>query len=332
VPRRAGDRGSIDAGCLPNLLPGGRPVGDPLARAELAVAWEVAAGVISSQVGRDTDEILAAAASGKIGALVVAGVDPADLADPRAAEEALDKVGFLVSLEVRMSAVSRRADVVFPVAAMVEKAGSFVNWEGRLRTFEQGLDTPTTGATLPDARVLDAIAAQLGFQLGTAEVHGIRRELASLPRTEAQRPPAPSVTGVAGPRLNPDQAVLASWAQLIDLGSLTDGDEVLAGTARPAVVRLSKARAAALGVTDGDPVTVGTQRGAITLPAAVTEMADDVVWLPTNSPGSTLRRTLGVTPGAVVTVSVPAASELATDTPTAGTPFVSTPSVSGEKL
>ena len=26
VPRRAGDRGAVDAGCLPNLLPGGRPV------------------------------------------------------------------------------------------------------------------------------------------------------------------------------------------------------------------------------------------------------------------------------------------------------------------
>src|SRR5262249_25939527 len=29
VPRRAGDRGAVDAGCLPNLLPGGRLVNDP---------------------------------------------------------------------------------------------------------------------------------------------------------------------------------------------------------------------------------------------------------------------------------------------------------------
>jgi NADH-quinone oxidoreductase subunit G len=32
-------------------------------------------------------------------------------------------------------------------------------------------------------------------------------------------------------------------------------------------------------------------------------MVDGVVWLPTNSPGSTVNRTLGVTAGAVVTVS-----------------------------
>jgi NADH-quinone oxidoreductase subunit G len=108
--------------------------------------------------------------------------------------------------------------------------------------------------------------------------------------------------------------VLATWHQLIDLGSLTDGDEHLAGTAPPPVVRLGKGTAEAIGVGEGDPVTVGTDRGAITLPAALTEMPDrggrgaagsdlPVVWLPTNSPGSTVRRTLGVTSGAVVTVA-----------------------------
>ncbi len=138
VPRRAGDRGAVDAGCLPNLLPGGRPVTEPAARAELGEAWDIAAGVIPSQAGRDTDGILAAAADGQLGALVVAGVDPADLADPRLAEQALDAVPFLVSLELRMSAVARRADVVFPVAPVVEKAGSFLDWEGRLRTVRRG--------------------------------------------------------------------------------------------------------------------------------------------------------------------------------------------------
>ncbi|BCJ72083.1 NADH-quinone oxidoreductase subunit G [Catellatospora sp. IY07-71] len=303
VPRRAGDRGAVDAGCLPNLLPGGRAVSEPAARAELSAAWGVTAGVIPSAAGRDTDAILAAAAAGKLGALVVAGVDPADLADPKAAEEALDKVGFLVSLELRMSAVSRRANVVFPVAAAAEKAGSYVNWEGRLRTYEQALDTPNAGAVLTDARVLDALAARLGVTLGTADVLAVRRELGSLPATGAPRPSAPAEVGAAAPALKPNEAILASWAQLIDLGSLTDGDQVLAGTARPPVVRLSKARATALGVADGDAVTVGTARGAITLPAAITEIADDVVWVPTNSPGSTLRRTLGAVPGAVVTVS-----------------------------
>jgi NADH-quinone oxidoreductase subunit G len=50
-----------------------------------------------------------------------------------------------------------------------------------------------------------------------------------------------------------------------------------------------------MGVSDGDQVTVSTERGSISLPALLTDMPDEVVWLPTNSPGSTVRRTLGPT-------------------------------------
>jgi NADH-quinone oxidoreductase subunit G len=77
---------------------------------------------------------------------------------------------------------------------------------------------------------------------------------------------------------------------------------------RPPVVRIGKDTAEALGVADGEAVTVGTDRGAITLPAAITDLPAQVVWLPTNAPGSTLRRSLGVTSGAVVRLSAGASA------------------------
>jgi NADH-quinone oxidoreductase subunit G len=43
-------------------------------------------------------------------------------------------------------------------------------------------------------------------------------------------------------------------------------------------------------------------------------MPDGVVWLPTNSPGSTLARTLGVTSGAIVTVTSSAVATTTLDT------------------
>ncbi|WP_344139260.1 molybdopterin dinucleotide binding domain-containing protein, partial [Luedemannella flava] len=282
-----------------NLLPGGRPVSAPAARAEIAGRWGLEAGVISGSVGRDTDQIIEAAAAGRLGALVVAGVDPADLADPTLAEQALDKVGFLVSFELRNSAVSRRADVVFPVAPVQEKAGTFLNWEGRLRSFDAVFDT----TAMSDARVLDALAAAMGVTLGTADVAAVRAELGALPVSGADKPAAPRVAPRDVEVTGPGEAVLATWHQLLDLGSLLDGDEVLGGTARPAVVRLSKDRAASLGVADGDPVRVSTDKGSITLPVELTDMPDAVVWVPTNSPGATVRRSLGVTSGDVVTIS-----------------------------
>ncbi|MEU4419488.1 NADH-quinone oxidoreductase subunit G [Actinoplanes sp. NPDC024001] len=303
VPRRAGDRGALDAGCLPNLLPGGRPVTDAAARAELSLAWRTEPGVLPSTPGRDTDRIIAAAADGTLGGLLVGGVDPADLADPRLAEEALDAVPFLVSLEVRQSAVTRRADVVLPIAPAVEKAGTYMDWEGRLRSFAAVLP----GAAMTDGRVLEAIAALLDVTLNTGDVLAVRRELGSMPASSAPRPAQPAAVTTDLPRTGEHEAVLATWHQLIDLGSLLDGDQVLAGTARPPVVRLGKDLAEELGVVDGDLVTVGTGRGAVTLPAAITDLPPRVVWLPTNSPGSTVRRSLGVTAGAVVklTAGVP---------------------------
>ena len=53
VPRRAGDRGAIETGCLPNLLPGGRPVADAAARVDVAAAWGVE--TLPEAPGRDGD-------------------------------------------------------------------------------------------------------------------------------------------------------------------------------------------------------------------------------------------------------------------------------------
>jgi NADH-quinone oxidoreductase subunit G len=301
VPRRAGDRGAVEAGCLPNLLPGGRSVSDPVARAELATAWGVDSAELPSGTGRDTDSMLVAAADDRLGALVVAGVDPGDLADPRLAADALDQVDFLVSLELRETAVTRRADVVLPVAPTVEKAGTFLSWEGRPREFGVVLRT----VTMSDARVLEALAREFGVELGTADPVSVREELAALPPTRAPRPTLHAVDPPAAAWPGEGEALLATWHQLLDMGTLTEGDGYLLGTARPAVVRISKQQAAALNVADGAPVTVGSHRGLVTLPALITDdLPDGVVWLPTNSPGSTVHRTLGVTAGAIVSVSV----------------------------
>jgi NADH-quinone oxidoreductase subunit G len=299
VPRRAGDRGAVDTGCLPNLLPGGRAVSDAAARAELGDAWSLKTGTIPGSPGRDTDTIIADAATGRIGALIVAGVDPGDLSQPELVDRALENVEFLVSFEIRNTVVARRADVVFPVAPTVEKAGTFLDWEGRLRPFGTVLET----TAMPDHRVLDALAREMGVALGCPDVVAIRRELGALPATRSERTTTPKLSPGEAAAPRPGTAVLATWHQLIDQGSMIDGDPYLTGTARPAVVRLGKQAASELGVSDGDPVSVSTEHGTVTLPAQLAEMPAGVVWLPTNSPGAAVTRTLGVTSGAVVAVT-----------------------------
>jgi NADH-quinone oxidoreductase subunit G len=295
VPRRAGDRGAVEAGALPNLLPGGRAVADADARGEVALQWATS---ISAKPGRDTSGILAAAADGSLGALVIAGVDPDDLPDPAAAHAAIEAAGFVVSLELRRTAVTDAADVVFPVAAVAEKAGTFLDWEGRSRPFDASL---TDAGQLSDLEVLNALADALDVHLGLPDVRTARAELQSL-STRASSMASPSVKPAPPAKLSAGRAVLATWHELLDEGSLQDGTPYLSATAKPLRARLSPATARAIGVVDGAPVTIRNASGAITLDLLITAMPDHVVWVPTRSAGSEVHRTLGVGAGAVVSL------------------------------
>jgi NADH-quinone oxidoreductase subunit G len=296
VPRRAGERGAVEAGALPGLLPAGRPLDDASAREQTAAAWNV--DELPTAEGRDTTAILAAARAGELGALVIGGVELADLPDPDAALAAVDAAPFVVSLELRESAVTNLADVVFPVAPVVEKAGSFVNWEGRIRPFEPSLQTNA----IPDLKVLQYLADEIGVDLALPNAAAAGDEMTRLGQWGGTRPSAPQVSPERPSAPGSGEAVLASWRMLLDAGRLQDGEPYLAGTAHPPVARLSTATAGEIGAAEGDLVSVSTDRGEITLPLAITEMPDRVVWLPLNSAGSSVHQQLAVTAGAVVSI------------------------------
>ncbi|MEU0131900.1 MULTISPECIES: NADH-quinone oxidoreductase subunit G [unclassified Streptomyces] len=302
IPRRAGERGALEAGALPSLLPGGRPATDPRAREEVASVWGVAE--LPSRFGRDTGQIVEAAAEGELAALLVAGVDPEDLPDPARALRALDEVGFLVSLELRPGAVTERADVVLPVAAVAEKPGTFLNWEGRARMFEAALKPEQMPRTLcpTDARVLHMLADALDVHLALPDLRAARRELDRLGGRQGAHADDPRVTSRPVPRPGDGEAVLAGHRMLLDRGRLQEGDEALAGTRHAAVARLSAATAAESGVKDGDLLAVTGPAGTTELPLAVTEMPDRVVWVPLDSVGRGVPADTGALPGGLVRI------------------------------
>ncbi|KND46061.1 NADH-quinone oxidoreductase subunit G [Streptomyces stelliscabiei] len=302
IPRRAGERAAVEAGALPSALPGGRPATDPRARAEVASAWGVAE--LPTRYGRDTGQILEAAATGELGALVVAGVEVADLPDPPHAREALTAVGFLVSLELRPSEVTDRADVVLPVAAVAEKAGTFLNWEGRARMFEAALkpDQMTRPVAPTDGRVLQMLADAMDVHLGLPDLRTTRTELERLGGWDGARANEPVEVAAGLPRPAAGEAVLAGHRLLLDQGRLQDGDDALAGTRHAAHARVSAATAAEAGVKNGDVLAVSGPAGVVELPLQITEMPDRVVWLPLNSTGSGVASDTGAQPGALVRI------------------------------
>ena len=296
IPRRAGERGAIEAGAIGNLLPGGRPVEDAAARVDIAALW--GADSLPTTVGKNTNEIYAAVNTGEIGALLVGGVDPLDSENSQAALTALEKA-FVVSLEIASSAVTQRADVVLPVAAVTEKSGSFLNWEGRPRSFDAAVHDSLNRS---DLRILSMIAEEMGTSVHLATVTAAVKEISSIGKWDGARASMSKVSSASHPAVSGDQFILTSWRRLLDLGTLQQGEENLAGTARKTVAVISPKRAQAMGVADGDQLKISTSLGSVTLSALVEDIHDDAVWAPRNSRGSQLLVNLGVAHGAVVTV------------------------------
>ena len=296
IPRRAGERGALEAGALGSLLPGGRPVADAAARVDIAAAWGVAA--LPTQPGRTTAEIISGLASNQLDAVVVGGVDAHDLLNSRQALDALKK-SFVVSLEIAPSSITEVADVVLPVAAITEKSGSFLNWEGRARAFDAAVEDSQNRS---DVRILSMIADAMGESIMLGTVTAAAREFNQLGKWDGARVAFTSVAPVAAKAIGANEALLTSWRRLLDMGTLQKGEDNLAGTRRPTVAVISAKRATSLGVTSGDQVRVANAHGSITIPALVEDIHDDAVWLPRNSFASQTLVSLNAVHGDVVTV------------------------------
>ena len=299
VPRRAGERGALEAGALPGAAarrpPGLRRRRPPagrrgLGRRRACRTPPAATPPASSRLrrpGRSTPSSSAAST-------------PPTWPTP-AREEALAKT-FVVSLELRASSVTEVADVVLPVAPHAEKGGTFVNWEGRVRPFQAALDSNAQS----DYRVLDMLASELGAFLGTRTLAEVRAEMTALGPWTGERVERPDRgRGRRAERRRRASSSSRPGTTCSTEGRLQDGEPFLAGTAARTVrPRVRRARPRPSASLDGELVTVSTGAGSVTAPVVVEPgMVDHVVWLPTNSTGCHVRSGLGVDAGAVVTIT-----------------------------
>jgi NADH-quinone oxidoreductase subunit G len=179
-------RGAEAAGCVPNLGPGYTTV--------------------TGAPGLTTNQMLAAAADGKLDALLIVGANPAlTFSDGDLARRALERVPFLAVADQVLTETASYADVIFAAASFAEKRGHVTNLEGRRQGFAAAIDPPVH--VRDDAQLLAALAGALGrgdtvsadpdtlfAQLSQAEstARASRTQGAALPRPSADTPPAPA--------------------------------------------------------------------------------------------------------------------------------------------
>ncbi len=291
IPRRAGEVGALAAGAVPDLLPGNRPIDNASARVDIATVW--GSDSLPTTTGMNTLEMI----NSDLEAIVIGGVDPMDIS-PDAKVKLAKK--FIVSFEIRQSDITEIAQVVFPVATVVEKSGSFMDWQGKVRKFEAAVEQSLNRS---DVRILSMLADEIGRPINLPTVKAARNEFESIGNWDGQLVAMKPAAPLEVKSVKADEAILSSWRNLLDKGSLQDGEENLAGTARQSVAVISQTRASSLNVKENDLVRVSNDYGAVTLPCVIEDIDDSSVHLPRNSLGSQLFRNLGVVSNSIVKVA-----------------------------
>ncbi|MSQ09617.1 MAG: hypothetical protein EXR52_01225 [Dehalococcoidia bacterium] len=116
-----------------------------------------------SDLGLATGAVLTtldAARSGQVQALFIAGADLAGLDATRNAATAIDRAAFVVVAGTMLDATAQLADVVLPLTAPLEQAGTVTNSERRVQRTEAVLPAPDR--TEPLWGVLQALATAMG--------------------------------------------------------------------------------------------------------------------------------------------------------------------------
>jgi NADH-quinone oxidoreductase subunit G len=169
--RRGNVRGALELGLAPGVLPGRVTLEDGAPR--FTAAW----GTVPTARGLDAGGILAAAAEGRVGALVLLGADVTnDFPDHQLARAAVARAGFVVAVDAALTEAAASADVVLPVTVWGEQQGTTTNLEGRVQRV--GRRVAPEGSPMPDWRIAAELALRLGVDFDLEDADEVQDEIA----------------------------------------------------------------------------------------------------------------------------------------------------------
>jgi len=308
-------QGACDLAALPNVLPGYQKLADPEVRGKFERAWGVK---VPERPGLTVVEMFQAALEGKVRAMVIMGENPM-VSDPDISHvaEALERLEFLVVIDIFPNETTRFADVILPAASFAEKDGTFTNTERRVRRVRRAVPPP--GVAKPDWEIICELATRLGYPMSYSGPAEIMDEIASLapiyggisygrlesgglqwPCTDPDHPGTPFLHEgrfVRGKgRFHPveyrDPAELPDPEYPLTLTTgrvrwhfhsrtMTGRVAGLQELVPEAYVEVNPRDAARLGIGDGDRVRVSSRRGSITVTAVVTaRVPEGTVFIP----------------------------------------------------
>lgn len=155
-------QGACDMGALSGLLPGYRPVPDGEARTFFERAWGLPSGSLGAVPGLTVTEIEQAAGR-TVRGLIAIGENPVVTSpDSRKTRENLQRLDFLLVVDLFMTETAELAHLVLPAAAWAEKSGSRTNTDRRVQWSPKAVDPP--GEARPDWKIVTDLAHRLELE------------------------------------------------------------------------------------------------------------------------------------------------------------------------
>jgi NADH-quinone oxidoreductase subunit G len=308
VPRRAGDRGALDTGARPDLLPGGRAVADADARRELGEGW---GAELPAEPGLDAPAMLKAAAEGQLAVLILAGVDLVRDHGPRElAEQAMAK-SFVIAIDHELNETTGNAEVLLPGVVHAETDGTFTDWEGRVQAHHPAVPVGGTAQTVWE--LADQLSLRLKVDLGLGSLAAVTAETArwrarSAAAATPGKVPDPDPVEPAGPE---DGLALVTYPLLLDAASMLARAADLNRSTEDAFCEVHPGDADRLGLAVGRRAVLDFGEGVTAeLPVRLSDgIAPGCVFVPANQPDLSLGALLG--PAPALRVALRAAGEVA---------------------
>ena len=153
----ANDQGAQDVGCVPNLLPGQRPIESERHRQRFTRAWS---SNVPETPGIGVREVPQAVESGLVKALHLVGDSPTySSGDLPGFMDAVDRADFVVAHATFSNQFTESADVVLPSLTFAERSGTYTNLERRVQLLRPALGAKGDGDA--DWRIISQIAKRM---------------------------------------------------------------------------------------------------------------------------------------------------------------------------
>lgn len=297
LSERANEQGLLDMGCVPDMLPGYRPVSYMEFRKRYESIWK---SNLPEKQGLSIFEMIDAAKNGSLKAVYVMGENPVfNLPDSGNVESAFKNVGLVVVHDIFMTETARLADVVFPALGWAEKDGTFTNMERRIQRVRKAVNREG----MEDWKIIAEISKKMGMNFKYREAEDIFKEISKvsplyrsltyedIERGSAVYPykgePLRSETGEIqvhrGNGIVPGKLYIRLERPLFHSGTLSRRSPALMKISPEAVVRVNPDTAGALSLADNDIVRVSTKTGSLELPAVIDKEIDGSYIMLTNN-------------------------------------------------